>query len=40
MTPAYTVQLSFIIWKTSVRAQKIDSLLLETYEMVAASFSL
>ncbi len=34
------MKLGFTAWKTSVRAQKIDGLLLETYSMVSASFSL
>lgn len=40
MTLAYTIKLGFSNRKTSVGAQKIDSLLLETYCIVSASFSL
>ena len=40
MTPAYTRQLDLTTQKTSVGAQKIDSLSLETYEMISASFLL
>lgn len=39
MAPAYAVRLGFTTQKTSVRAQKIDSLTLETYGMVSASYS-
>ncbi len=40
MTPAYTVELGLTAWKTSVGAQKIDGLPLETYGMASASFLL
>lgn len=40
MTPAYVAMLGLTTWKTSIRAQKIDSLTLETYGMALASFSL
>ncbi len=40
MTPAYAAELGLTIRKTSVGAQKNDSLPLETYGMVSASFSL
>lgn len=40
MTPAYAVKLGLTTWKTSVGAQKIDNLALETYGMVLARFSL
>ncbi len=40
MTPAYAKKLGLITRKTSVGAQKINSLLLETYSMVSASFLL
>lgn len=38
MTLAYILKLGFITQKTSVRAQKIDGSILETYDMVSASF--
>ncbi len=40
MTPAYATKLSFTIQKTSIRAQEIDGLPVETYGMVSASFLL
>ncbi len=40
MIPAYAKKLGLTAQKTSVGAQKIDVLLLETYGMVLASFSL
>ncbi len=40
MTPAYTTKLGFSARKTSMGVQKIDGLLLETYGMASASFSL
>ncbi len=40
MTSAYAIKLSFTIYKTSVGVQKIDGLLLETYDIVLASFLL
>ena len=38
MTPAYAMKLGLRIQKTDVKAQKIYSSLLETYEMVIATF--
>lgn len=40
ITPIYTTKLGLIAQKTSVEAQKIDSLLLKIYSIVSASFSL
>ncbi len=40
MTPAYATKLDLTVRKISVGAQKIDGLLLETYGIVSASFSL
>ncbi len=40
MTLAYVAELGLTTQKTSVRAQKIDGLSLETYSMALASFSL
>ncbi len=40
MTPAYVAELGLTTQKTSVRAQMIDGLPLETYGMASASFSL
>ncbi len=40
MTRAYAMKLGLTTWKTSVGAQKIDGLLLETYGIVLASFLL
>ena len=40
MTLAYTAQLGLTTWKTSIGAQKINGLPLETYKMVSASFLL
>ncbi len=40
MTQAYTAKLGLTAWKISIGAQKIDSLPLETYGMVSASFLL
>ncbi len=40
MTPANAVELGLTIWKTSVGAQKIDGLPLETYGMASTSFLL
>lgn len=40
MTPAYAVKLGLIIQKTSVKDQKIDSLSLETHNIVLAKFLL
>lgn len=39
MTPAYVAKLSLITQKTSIRTQKINSLLLETYSMTLSRFS-
>lgn len=36
----YTANLSLPIWKTNIRAKKIDELKLVTYEMVIARFSI
>ena len=36
---AFAYQLSLTIWRTNVRAQKIDSTTLETYGMVVSIFS-
>ena len=38
MTLAYTAKLDLTIWKTSIKAQKIDGSSLETYGMVLARF--
>ena len=38
MSLVYTKRLGFKIWKTNVGAQKIDSSVLETFEMVIADF--
>lgn len=38
MTPTYVAELDFTIQKTSVKVQKINGLLLETYGMVLARF--
>lgn len=38
MTLANIVKLGLIIWKTSIRAQKIDTWALKTYGMSSASF--
>ncbi len=40
MTPAYATELGLTTRNTSVGAEKIDGLPLETYSMVSASFSL
>lgn len=40
MTLTYAAKLGFTTWKTSVKAQKIDDLPLETYGMASAIFSL
>lgn len=39
MTPIFVTKLSIIIWKTDIDVQKIDCLLLVTYEMTLADFS-
>ena len=38
MTPTYAKQLGFQVQKTNVGAQKIDSLLLQTFKMIIADF--
>lgn len=38
MTLAYAAKLSLATQKTSVRAQKIDRIILKTYDMVSANF--
>lgn len=40
MTLAYVAKLGFITWKTSIGAQKIDSLSLKTHDMATARFLL
>lgn len=40
MTLAYAIKLDLTTQKTSVGAQKIDNLLLETYDMTSARFSI
>ena len=40
INPAFAFQLGLRIWKTNVRAQKIDGTILESYEMVVSTFSL
>lgn len=40
MTPVYAAKLDFSIWKTNVRAEKIDILLLEIYDMALTRFLL
>ncbi len=40
MTPAYAVKLGLTTQKTSVRAQKIDGLPLETHGMTSTKFLL
>ncbi len=40
MTPTYATKLGLTAWKTSVGAQKIDGLPLETHGMISARFSL
>ncbi len=40
MTPAYIAELGLTTQKTSIKAQKIDGLPLETYSMVSARFLL
>ena len=40
ITLAYASKLSSKVWKTDVRAQKIDSSLLKTFEMVIAGFQI
>lgn len=38
MLPAYTKKLGFQIWKTNIKAQKIDGPILEIFEIVIVSF--
>ena len=40
MSPVFASQLGLRIWKTNVRAQKIDGTTLETYKIVVFTFSL
>ncbi len=40
ITPAYATKLGFTDRKSSIRVQKIDGSLLETYDMVSTTFSL
>ncbi len=40
MSQAFAQQLGLKIWKTNVRAQKIDGTTLETYKMVVSTFSM
>ncbi len=40
MSQVFADQLSLKIWKTNVRAQKIDSTTLETYRIVVSTFSM
>ncbi len=40
MSQAFAYQLSLKIWKTNVRAQKIDGTTLETYGIVVSTFSM
>ena len=40
MNLAFTSQLGLKIWKTNVKAQKIDSTTLETYGIVVSTFSM
>ena len=40
ITSAYVVELGLTTQKTSVEVQKIDDLLLETYDMALARFSI
>lgn len=40
MHPAYIKKLDFVIWKTDVGAQKIDSTTLKTFKVVIAAFSM
>ncbi len=40
MTSAYAEELGLTTWKTSVGAQKIDGLPLETHGMTSARFSI
>ena len=38
MNPGYTKKLGLKIWKTNIKAQKIDSSALKIFEMVIANF--
>ncbi len=38
MTLAYIAKLGFFIWKTDISIQKIDSLVIKTYEIIKAGF--
>lgn len=38
ITPAYAAKLSFKVQKTDIEAQKIDSSIFDTFEMVLAKF--
>ena len=40
MNLIFASQLGLKIWKTNIRAQKIDGTTLETYEMIVFTFSL
>lgn len=40
MSPIYVAKLGLNIWKTSNKAQKIDCLILKTYNIVLAKFLL
>ena len=40
MNQAFALQLGFKIWKTNIRAQKIDDTPLETYKIVVSTFSM
>ena len=40
ISPVFTFQLGLKIWKTNVKAQKIDSITLETYRIVVTTFSI
>lgn len=40
MIPVYIAKLDLITWKSNIGAQKIDSLLLKTYNRASAKFSL
>lgn len=38
MTRSYTIKLGLKVWRTDVRAQKIDGFTLETFAMILANF--
>ena len=40
MNPAFAQKLSFHIWKTNVRAQKINGSIFKTFEMMIADFQM